>query len=220
MRAFEEHAMSSFITSALELLNQNQGVVSVAIFVLTLFLGWVTGIFEALRRKPKLRLGLIPGPTFCTTFYTGEKRDGRDVHRTAIALYLRVANVGNAATSIENVALGYHWNLRPYSWLWFRYRIFWDWIEHPLITLTDFHVTLPEGSIKTYPSLFQGSAMLGKQTDTYLEAGKIVSGVVYFELDESWGGHAPAPRAGRTRLKVAVRDAFGTKTRRPFGFQL
>ena len=45
--------------------NDNQGVVSLSIFVATLVLGWVSGVFSALRRKLKFRLSLIAGPTFC-----------------------------------------------------------------------------------------------------------------------------------------------------------
>jgi hypothetical protein len=37
-------------------LNANQGVVSVLILVTTLFLGWVSGIFTSLRRKPNFAL--------------------------------------------------------------------------------------------------------------------------------------------------------------------
>lgn len=48
--------------------NDNQGIVSVAIFVFTIVFGWATGIFSALRRKPKFKLSLIDGPTFCCTY--------------------------------------------------------------------------------------------------------------------------------------------------------
>jgi hypothetical protein len=204
------------LADAARLLNENQGVVSVALFACGLFLGWVTGIFEALRRKPKLKLGLIPGPTLCTTFFTGEKRDGRTVHRTAISIYLRIANIGTAATSIQNVALGYHWNIRSYNPKWLRYRISWSWIDHPHTTLDDFQAQVGGERIKIYPSLFQGSATTGKVVDTYLEPGRIISGVVYFEIGESWGGHFPAQRAGQTHLRVAVTDGFGIKHKKNF----
>jgi hypothetical protein len=146
-----------------------------------------------------------------------EKREGWDVHRTAISFYLGVANIGTAATSIRNVALGYHWHLRPVSLQWIKYRIFWDWIDQPFVTLDDFQTTLANQRSKIYPSLFQGSTTLGKTTDTYLEAGTIVNGMVYFELDESWGGRFPAPaRARQTRVRIAVEDAFGVRHKRSF----
>lgn len=99
-------------------LNDNQGIVGVGVFLLTLFLGWVSGIFSALRRKPKFKISLIEGPTFCCTFLTCAKRGEADVHRTGFALYLSIANIGSAASSIANVSIAYHWHLRPFSLIW------------------------------------------------------------------------------------------------------
>lgn len=86
--------LSGTYTAIAKGLNDNQGVVGVTIFVATLILGWVSGIFSALRRRPKFKIGLIDGPTFVCTFLTGKKFDDYDVHRTAVALYLKIANVG------------------------------------------------------------------------------------------------------------------------------
>jgi hypothetical protein len=85
-------------------LNESQRGVGVAIFLLTLALGWSSGIFSTLRRKPKFKLQLINGPTFVCTFSTGKKYDELDVHRTGVALYLKIANVGFAASSIERIS--------------------------------------------------------------------------------------------------------------------
>jgi hypothetical protein len=81
--------------------------------------------------------------------------------------------------------------------------------------MEDFQTTIGD-SIKIYPSLLQGSALLGLTTETYLEAGKVVSGVVYFEQKDSWGGCMPSPRSGKARVRIAVRDAFGTQHKRSF----
>lgn len=196
-------------------LNRNQGVVSVGIFVVTLFLGWVSGIFSTFRRKPKLRIELIPGPTFSCTFLTGKKYGNFEIHRTAIALYLKIANVGSAPTSIENLSIGYHWHLRPFSWIWLRYRVFWSWLEHQAVALTDFQVKIGD-NIKLYPFLFQRSIVSGGAAETYLEIGRSINGVAYFEQDESWGGFFPSPWRKRTRIIVAITDTFGSKHKRRF----
>jgi hypothetical protein len=65
-------------------LNESQRGVGVAIFLLTLALGWSSGIFSTLRRKPKFKLQLINGPTFVCTFSTGKIYDELDVHRTGV----------------------------------------------------------------------------------------------------------------------------------------
>ena len=109
--------------------NDNQGVVSLAIFLVTVAFGWASGIFSALRRRPKFCLGLIDGPTFCCTFTVGKEHQSQEVHRTGIALYLAVANIGTAASSIESVSVGYHWHIHPFSFQWLRYSIGWFWLE-------------------------------------------------------------------------------------------
>lgn len=91
--------------------NQNQGVLAVVLFLVTLALGWVSGIFSALRRKPKFQISVIDGPTFCCTFMLGKRHGDYEVHRTGVALYLRIANVGSAPSSIDNISIGYHWHL-------------------------------------------------------------------------------------------------------------
>jgi hypothetical protein len=195
-------------------LNDNQGVLTLLIFLVTLFLGWVSGAFASLRRKPKLRLELRPGPTLCTTFLTGEKHQEYDVHRTAISLYLRITNIGSAPTSIERVSVGYHWHLNRLGLLWFRYRVFWFWLDQ-VVTMENFRVNMGDW-VKIYPALFQGNAALGTTTNTYLEVGRATGGVVYFEQKESWGACFPSPRGDQAKIKVKVTDAFGRNYRKRF----
>jgi hypothetical protein len=165
-------------------------------------------------------LKLIPGPTFCSTFETGEKRNGFAVHRTALSLYLKISNVGSAPTSVENVSVGFHWHLRPFSIQWAQFRVFWYWLDHPVVTMTDFQYNFGS-STKIFPALFQGSATIGTATNTYLEVGRATNGVIYFEQPESWGGCFPRPYPGkRTRIKVVVTDAFGNNYRQVFWLPL
>ncbi|UGY12158.1 hypothetical protein HAP48_0025785 [Bradyrhizobium septentrionale] len=81
--------------------------------------------------------------------------------------------------------------------------------------MTDFQADVGQ-HIKIYPSLFQGSATTGRSTDVYLQAGQSVNGVVYFEQRDSWGGFMPFPKSHRTRVKVAVKDVFGTHHKQCF----
>lgn len=189
-------------------LNDNQGVVSVALFVVALFLGWTTGIFRALRRKPRFRLSLTPGPTFCCTYPTGKKHGDFEVHRTAIALYLTVTNVGSAASTIQDVMVAYHWHLRPVSLQWLRYTIGWFWLKHQAVALNDFHVYIG-GGIKVFPFLTQRNSLSSGEKSTFLDVGQASNGVVYFEQDDSWGGCFPTVQKGHVRIKISVRDVFG-----------
>lgn len=189
-------------------LNDNQGVTGVAVFIVTLILGWASGIFAALRRRPKFRISHIDGPTFCCTFPTGAEHDGQPVHRTGIALYLAVTNVGSAASSIKNISVGYHWHLRPFSVLWLRYGVGWYWLRNQIAAIHDFQVKIGE-NIKVYPFLTQRSIMSGADPSTFLEPGRSTNGVIYFEQSDSWGGCFPAPRTQGVSVKVVIQDVFG-----------
>jgi len=196
--------------------NANSGFLSLLIFAITMLFGWVSGIFRNLMQKPKFRLELIPGPTLCTAVATGKTYNEHHVHRTAFSLYLKVANIGSAPASIDNIEAAFHWNLSPISWLWIRYRIFWYWLSHPVVSMEAFQYDFG-GAKKVYPSLLQANSVTGGVADTYLEVGQSTNGVVYFEHDDSWGGCFPAPIAnGNTKIRVAVVDSFHNKYKKTF----
>lgn len=188
--------------------NDNQGVLSIVIFAVTLAFGWGSGIFRTLRQKPKFKIKMFPGPTFCCTYLVGEKYGEFDVHRTAFALYLHVANIGSAASSIEQISIGYHWDIKPFSKLWLKYGIGWFWIHEQTTALMDFHAKIGE-NIKGYPFLTQKSILTGDTPKTFLEIGRSTGGVVYFEQDDSYGGCYPVAKNSKVRIKIKVRDVFG-----------
>lgn len=189
-------------------LNANQGVVGVGLFVITALLGWTTGIFQALRRRPLFKVRLIDGPTLVCTYGVAQNYEQYQVHRTGIALYLDIVNVGSAPSSIMSIRVAYHWALLPFSKLWFKYCIGWFWLEHQAVCLEDFQVAIGENT-KFYPFLTQRSSTSGRSADTFLEVGKSTIGVVYFEQTDSWGGCFPVAFQGKVRIKLRVEDAFG-----------
>lgn len=198
-----KHLLSSFCRWS----NANQGILSLGIFATTLFLGWISGIFASLRKKPKFKVDLIPGPTFCCTFETGGKYSEYVVHRTAIALYLSISNVGSAASSIHNISVGYHWQITPFSWQWLRYRIGWFWLNEQAAALEEFQSKIGEQT-KVYPFLIQVSATSHQSSETYLQIGKSTNGVVYFEQEDSWGGCFPVVEKSTIAVKVIIKDVF------------
>jgi len=112
------------LNKLIEWSNANSGFVSIVLFAFSIGFAWITGIFRSLIKKPKFKIRILPGPTMCSTFTTGKKHEGFDVHRTAISVYLSIANVGSAPASIEKVWVGYRWHIKPFSLLWLRYRCF------------------------------------------------------------------------------------------------
>ena len=190
------------------LINNNQGTVSVFIFLITAIYGWWSGIFASLRKRPIFSVELIWGPTFSCTFATGKMHNGFEAHQTCISLYMKVSNIGSADSSIENISVGYHWSLRPAGINWIKYRIGWFWLHEQAVSISDFHVKIGE-NFKVYPFLTQRNSMSPTQVDTFLMVGRSVNGVVYFEQNDSWGGCFPLQKNGRTVIKVKLRDVFG-----------
>ncbi|NRG17967.1 hypothetical protein HPQ64_09735 [Rhizobiales bacterium] len=193
-----------------DLLNQNQGVLTLSLFVATILIGWISGIFKALRQRPRLLVKLIDGPTFCCTFLTGRKHKNFDTHRTGIALYLNISNLGSAPTSITSIEVGYHWHLRPLSMVWLKFRIGWFWIKHQSISLDDFQADIGD-SVKIFPFLTQRNRLSPSESKTYLRIGESTNGVVYFEQEESWGGCFPHHHKGKTKIKLLIKDTSGKK---------
>ena len=204
-----------YLNSLIKWSNTNAGFISVVVFISTILVGWVSGIFRSLIKKPQFKIRILEGPTICSTFTLGRKHKKHDIHRTAISIYMGLANVGSAPANIEKIWVGYHWHLKPVSWLWFRYKFFWFWLKDPITTMDDFQYDFGE-QVKIYPSLLQGTYATGHKPETYLEVGKSVNGVVYFEQDDSWGGCFPTMKNSKVKLRVVVLDTFGRKYKKTF----
>ncbi|NLH81033.1 MAG: hypothetical protein GX458_09370 [Phyllobacteriaceae bacterium] len=197
-----------YITS---LLNQNQGVLDLAIFFVSIIIGWISGIFSSLIKRPKLKIDLIDGPTFVCTFGTGKIFNGMKEHRTAVALYLRIINAGSAPTDILNISIGYHWHISILApVLWFKYRIFWFYLTNQTISIEDFQSKIGE-NIKIYPYLVQRSILENNKVDTYILPGMAINGIVYFEQSASFGGCFPSRRSGYCKVRIRITDSYGRR---------
>ncbi len=196
------------MTEIFDWANANEGVVSILLFMATLIIGWLSGAFAFLRQRPKFRIDVIPGPTLVVVIPTGKKQNEEDIHRTVVALYLRIANVGAAASSFDNIAVAYRWNINRFGWVWLKTRFTWQWMPHPTVAIEPFQCKIGD-SVKFYPSLFQANIPFQIKQDSFLEVGNSVNGVVYFEGYEAWGGCFPRNNGKTAKLKVRVTDAFG-----------
>lgn len=187
--------------------NQNSGFLTLILFVITLVLGWISGIFRALIHKPKFKIGIIQGPTFLSSFSAGKEFNGSETHRTAAAIYLSVTNVGTAPAQIVSVRLGYH----NYS---FKYTFLWFWLNS-IPAIGDFGHTIGE-NLRVFPFLFQKNYLAVPPVSTYLQSGQETTGVVYFEQPESWGSFKPRVKNGKAKIKILVKDSLGIRYAKTF----
>jgi len=192
----------------IEWCNNNSGFLSLAIFVITLLLGWVLGIFKAILNKPDLRIERINGPSFSSTFPTGKIHDGFRTHITAASLYLKLTNIGNVPTNIEEIDIGYRFMYKWFTKAWFKYGLRRIYLRNVIFDIGEFSVKLKDGSKYAYPSLFKKEQTEGITKGPYLKVGQSAKGVVYFEQIESFGGHFPININNIICFKLKIRDSF------------
>lgn len=161
------------------IINENQGTLSILIALTTAIFAWRSGIIKNLRKNSDLRIDIIDGPSFSCTFGTGSLHKEFDVHRTGIAAYLHISNIGSKDTSIDRILIGYHWAAKPFSLDWIRYRLGWCWLAQQAICLTDFQVAIGD-NVKFYPFLIQKSSISGSSGENFLRIGQSTKGGYLF----------------------------------------
>lgn len=199
--------------------NANEGFGALIMFILTLLLGWITGIFSAIIKKPKLKVRFIEKTTFYSFFETGNTFHNQylnetfDYHKTAFAVYMSIANIGSAPTSIDRIWLGYTRNSTKFNWfksniVWLRQ---WHILENFMIKLNVTDLNLEEGDegFIVVPSLKLGGPYSSK--DDFLEVGKYINGVAYFEQMTAWGNYSPKSLNDKKDIKIRIKllDIYG-----------
>jgi len=129
--------------------------------------------------KPELTIELIPTPSFCSSFNSELPNETVNIHRTAIILYLKITNIGNASTEIGQIHVGYESMENE-----------WYWLYNETTLLDDF--TMPMGEkVKVFPFLKQSNFLMKNDIDTFLNPGQSCNGIVYFEQKASSGNLYP-----------------------------
>ena len=183
--------------------NENSGFLSLILFLFTFALGWVSGFFKAILKKPYLKIEVIEPKSFCSTFDIGRKTNGKSMHRTAISIYLKIINIGNSPTEVDKVAIGYksaEYN-NPFRWYW---------LEEEVVCLSDFIVPLGDEDSKVMPFLKQRNQTINNNTSLYLQVASSCLGITYFEQEASTGNYFPkCDENYYVKIKVKVIDTLG-----------
>lgn len=148
--------------------------------------------------KPELTIELIPTPSFCSSFNSELPNETINIHRTAIILYLKITNMGNAPTEIGQIHVGYESMENN-----------WHWLRDETTLLDDF--TMPMGEkVKVFPFLKQSNFLMKNDIDTFLNPGQSCNGIVYFEQKASSGNLYPKMDENfKVRIQILVNDTKG-----------
>ena len=108
------------ITKLIKWANENEGFLSIILFFATILLGWLSGLFNSLIKKPNLKIRFIDKVSFYSSYLTGETHEVEgytyDLHKTGFVVYMSIANIGNMPTSIDKIYLGYFKNKKYKFW--------------------------------------------------------------------------------------------------------
>ncbi|PCH76227.1 MAG: hypothetical protein COB98_06790 [Flavobacteriaceae bacterium] len=200
----------------IDLANNNSGFLGLLLFVLTLFISWVSGLFKHIKKRPKFKIRIIENATFGCIIDLYRTHKNLPVNKTAFAIYIEVTNIGNAPSSIGKINLGYLLSDMKPKWRTSR-----KWIVET-ISKSDFRVEF-KGSdkLRVFPFLKQANEFQ-RNVDTYLEVGKSVSGIVYFEQNEAFGSWMPRLNKDlkTSDLIIKIEDAFGRCHKKKFTIEL
>lgn len=196
----------SFINDLAKWSNDNSGFLSIILFLATIGIGWVSGIFALIRNKPKFKIDIINQCTFYSTLIQEKTYKGYPVHKTAFVIYCKITNVGYSGSDIGEIQLIYQRKDR---------RLFFH-EKRPIketICCSDFTYKFQEtGHVKVFPFLKQVNQLLPYQdVETYLPVGKSKNGIIYFEEKETYGNLYPIRNKDlrTTPIVIEVKDAYG-----------
>lgn len=208
--------MEKLLTDIIDWTNKNSGFLGLLLFVLTLIISWISGLFKFIKKRPKFKIRIIENATFGSIIDLNTTHHDLPVHKTAFAIYIEVTNVGNAPSSIGKINLGYLLSDMKSKWRTSR-----NWIVET-ISKSDFKVEFKNSDkVRGFPFLKQANEIQGK-VDTYLQVGKSANGIVYFEQSESYGSWMPRLNKDlkTTDLEIKIEDAFGGIHKKKFTLEL
>lgn len=191
-------------------LNENEGFLSLILFIVTILIGWVSGIFKSFTKRPRFKIRIIEKMTYGSVFLTGEQytppaQGTYDLHKTAFVLYLEITNTGTADSKIGKIYVGYYPDTTKPKWRQKR-----NWIVESNI-MSNFALPIANSDkMLSIPHLKQKNEPDYSTLDTFLKIGDSVNGVSYHEQTRCWGNFYPRiENDGTVELVVKINDAFG-----------
>lgn len=186
--------------------NENSGFLSVVLFIATICISWISGLFSLIRNKPQFKIDIINQCTFYSTLILEKTYKGYPVHKTAFVIYCRITNIGYSASDIGDIQLVYQKSDRK------RFLHKKQYVKETICS-SDFRYEFKEsGSTKVFPFLKQINQLIPNHNcETYLPVGNSKNGIIYFEEDEAYGNLYPIKNKDKTTSPIIleVKDVYG-----------
>lgn len=190
-----------------EWVEYNSGFLSVAIITISIIVGWLSGTFKAIRRKPKLSVNLNK-PSFYSIRCFEEYYQGISLFRPFFLLYLDIKNIGYSPTTITG------------NRLCFKVRV--GKIRFKKICIKDVPVLGDVGhtigeNLRVFPFLIQKNTLMNNDSElSYLKEGGQANGMLYFESPKCWGDFVPYNKDGKTKIYLKVIHTMGKPVSKKF----
>lgn len=187
--------------------NENSGFLSIILFIGTIIYGWISGLFDSLVKRPKLKVRFIDKVAFYSFYITGEKHTVKnvtyDIHKTGFVVYMSIGNIGNIPTSIDKIFLGYYKHKKTFFFKEINWLPQWHALANfKLPTKTENFIVVSTLRIRDHE--------LDNSNKSFLQVADTVVGVAYFEQVKAWGNFQPLREEdGSTKIKIKIRDIYG-----------
>lgn len=194
--------------------NENSGFVSVVLFIATILYGWLSGLFNSIIKKPKLKIRFIDKLSFYSfyktgnNFYNKELNETYEVHKTGFVVYMSIVNIGNMATSIDKIYMAYYKN-KWYPWFKLIKEKVWLAQWH---SIDSFRIPIQNEKYIYVTSLRIRSHELDDSNTSFIGVGDSLVGVAYFEQQEAWGNFSPLQNEDKSaNIIIKIVDVYGRK---------
>lgn len=183
----------------LNLLNNNTWVVAVTIFLLTILVWWISGLFSYIRNKPSLKIKRYSEiiPHFFVSGWLSlnkEKESWFEVERLVLFLWLSVSNIWFSDTTIESYRLEYE-DI--------------NWKKHKLVPMS-----LPEPLShwiweyqKVFPSLTTNYPHFWHNNSWKIDVGSNILWFLYFNIEYFWS-YQPLIKNNKISAKLFIEDVY------------
>lgn len=201
-----ENITISYINKFIKWSNDNSSFLSIIIFLVTIIISWLSGLFSLIRNKPKFIIEIIDQCTFYSTLIIKKTHKGYPVHKTAFVIYCKITNIGHSASDIGEIQLIYQ---RADRNLFFHKK---QCIKETICCSDFIYKYQDSGHIKVFPFLKQVNQLIpNHHSETFLHVGKSINGIVYFEEKEAYGNLYPIRNKDKKTSPVflEIKDAFG-----------